>query len=110
MNDPARLANDHLEVTRRYFLKLSALGAATLRPGSVLGADGDSSNALAALIAQLEYLTPTDDFRNVERHKPLPYKLPIEKRLEIGLERDTWKLASVSPQLAAKRKAGRSGK
>lgn len=38
------------------------------------------------------YLTPQGDFYNVERGDPLPYKLPREKRLEVGLERETWTL------------------
>jgi len=40
----------------------------------------------------LEYFTPPNEFRTVERGKPLPYTLPLEKRLELGLERRTWKL------------------
>lgn len=38
------------------------------------------------------YLTPQGEFYNVERGKPLPYKLPEAKRREVGLERETWKL------------------
>ena len=48
-------------------------------------------DAIAKLATQ-EYLTPQGDFYNVERGDPLPYKLPLERRLEVGLERQTWKL------------------
>ena len=42
--------------------------------------------------ADLGYFTPQDDFGTVERGDPLPYQLPLAKRLEVGLERETWKL------------------
>ena len=47
---------------------------------------------LAGLIRELEYLTPPLEFQSVERGDPLPYTLPLEKRREVGLERETWKL------------------
>ncbi|MEX2216053.1 MAG: molybdopterin-dependent oxidoreductase [Phycisphaeraceae bacterium] len=46
--------------------------------------------AIAKLPATI--LTPQDEFYNVERGNPLPYKLPLEKRREVGLERETWTL------------------
>jgi DMSO/TMAO reductase YedYZ molybdopterin-dependent catalytic subunit len=38
------------------------------------------------------FLTPQDAWGDVERGNPLPYTLPIEKRREVGLERETWRL------------------
>jgi DMSO/TMAO reductase YedYZ molybdopterin-dependent catalytic subunit len=68
-------------VTRRDFLQLGAAAA-----------------GLAPLLAELtaRYLTPQADFNTVERGDPLPYTLPLEKRREVGLERETWKLEVIA--------------
>ena len=84
------LAEQHVEFARRHFLKLAgagALGLAQLELNAEI-----VHKELRKLIAELRYLTPSDKFRNVERHRPLPYKRPLEERLELGLERETWKL------------------
>jgi DMSO/TMAO reductase YedYZ molybdopterin-dependent catalytic subunit len=49
-----------------------------------------------ATIAPLGYLTPQDEFGDVERGNPLPYTLPLERRREVGLERETWRLEVVA--------------
>lgn len=38
------------------------------------------------------YFTPSVNFRDVSRGKPLPHSLPDEKKREVGLTRDTWRL------------------
>ncbi len=83
------LRRQHIDLTRRHFLQLGAAGAAVLNTHP-LWADDDS--VFKDSIADLEYLTHPAEFGTVERGNPLPYKLPKEKRLEIGLERETWKL------------------
>ncbi len=90
----SKLHQQHLKVTRRYFLQLGAVGFAALKAQHVCG-DLDES-ILADATADLEYFTPQDDFDTVERGDPLPYKLPLAKRLQIGLERETWKLDVVA--------------
>src|SRR5438132_5804686 len=47
-------------------------------------------------IAPLGFLTPQDQFGDVERGNPLPYTLPPDRRLEVGLERETWRLEIVA--------------
>lgn len=48
---------------------------------------------LANAIENLEpYFNSQADFRDVSRGKPLPHSLPIEKKREVGLTRETWKL------------------
>ncbi|MEX2187862.1 MAG: molybdopterin-dependent oxidoreductase [Pirellulales bacterium] len=48
---------------------------------------------LAAAIEKLEtILTAQDKFQDVSRGDPLPHSLPAEKKGEVGLTRDTWKL------------------
>jgi DMSO/TMAO reductase YedYZ molybdopterin-dependent catalytic subunit len=47
-------------------------------------------------IAQHDYLTPQDAWGDVERGNPLPYTLPPDQRLSVGLERETWQLEIVA--------------
>ena len=94
---------EHRQLTRRWFLRLGAAGtaaAAGLWPaaahaepaGSVLGRP-----ELADALEKLEsYFTPPDKFRDVSRGKPLPHSLPEEKKREVGLTRETWKLEVIS--------------
>ncbi len=92
---------------RRSFLSASA-GLAAMGQKLVAGAATDDARhplvgkAVAAL-SQESYLTPQGDFYNVERGNPIPYTLPLEKRLEVGLERETWKLeVTADPEDEAK--------
>lgn len=86
-------------MNRRTFLRhsasITALGASAT-PSFVRGAASTDARhpVLEEAIAKLSqtYLTPQGDFYNVERGKPLPYKLPLEKRLEVSLERERWTL------------------
>ena len=82
-------------VTRRDFLQLGA-AAAGLAPLLANGADVnvDTKRSIAELTAR--YLTPQADFNTVERGDPLPYTLALEKRREVGLERETWKLEVIA--------------
>src|SRR5262245_3048776 len=98
MHDAQHLIAEHVAVTRRYFLRLGAAGAAALQlsPLLALGDDAAGKSALAESLAKLEYLTKPDDFRLVERGEPLPYTHPIEKLREVGLTHETWKLEVVS--------------
>ena len=84
-------------MSRRNLLRsaagLTALGA-QVTPRFVNAADV-SDPVIQEAVAKLSgdaYLTAQDRFTNVERGDPLPYKLPLEKRREVGLERDTWTL------------------
>ena len=85
------LYEQHLEVTRRYFMQLGAVGFAVMNAHPLWAKDSDEA-ILADVTEDMEYLTHPNEFGTVERGKPLPYGLPLEKRLEIGLERETWKL------------------
>jgi DMSO/TMAO reductase YedYZ molybdopterin-dependent catalytic subunit len=94
MSQIERLAKEHADVTRRYFLQLGAAGLAALNARR-LWARADESEAgslLADAISKLEYLTREEDFRTYGRGKPPPYKLPLEKRREVGLVPETWQL------------------
>ena len=96
--------DEHLDVTRRYFLRRSvALGggaacvaASGLGGEPVLAADKSAEAALADLVKDLEYLTAQADFRTVERGNPLPYTLPPEKLTAAGLTRESWRLEVIA--------------
>ena len=89
--------NEHQHLTRRFFLSLSTLSAATLAVGSQTARANELAPELADAIGKLEsFLTPLDKFRDVSRGKPLPHSLPPEKKTEVGLTRETWKLEVTS--------------
>src|SRR5262245_7050035 len=82
------------ELTRRSFIYASATAACW----SVANVRADSpSPALAEAIEKIEpYFTAPDDFQDVSRGKPLPHSIPIEKKKEVGLTRESWKLEILS--------------
>jgi DMSO/TMAO reductase YedYZ molybdopterin-dependent catalytic subunit len=83
----------HRELTRRYFLRLGAAGAMAVNLLN-LGADENPIDPeLDKAIAAIEpYFTSPSKFRDVSRGKPLPHSLPEDKKRQVGLTRDTWKL------------------
>ena len=81
-------------VSRRHFLQLGAAGiaAAGITPRVSAAVADDPALAKAIADASKRYLTPQGEFQTVERGTPIPYTIPLEKRLEVGIERDTWQL------------------
>jgi DMSO/TMAO reductase YedYZ molybdopterin-dependent catalytic subunit len=96
MTELEKFLREHHEITRRYFLRIGATGAAVaVWPSATRGEERPPE--LAKAIERLEsYLTAPDDFRDVSRGKPLPHSLDDEKKKEVGLTRDTWSLEVVS--------------
>jgi DMSO/TMAO reductase YedYZ molybdopterin-dependent catalytic subunit len=95
MSDAGRLLADHAALSRRFFLSCGAAGATA----AFAFASSASSlpEELLPAVEQLEpYFTPQKDFGDVSRGKPIPHTLPVEKRREVGLTRETWKLEVVS--------------
>lgn len=89
----------HRQLARRHFLQLGAAGSAALAllPTVARGESSPDTPELVDAIARLEsFFTKPDDFRDVSRGKPLPHSLPDEKKTEVGLARETWKLEVVS--------------
>jgi DMSO/TMAO reductase YedYZ molybdopterin-dependent catalytic subunit len=89
--------DEHRWLTRRYFLNLGAAGAAAFcsLPHHAGAAPGD--DALEKAIAAIEpFFTAQKNFRDVSRGKPLPHSLPDDKKREVGLTRETWKLEVIS--------------
>jgi len=93
MNDFDRFLADHQDVTRRYFLRMGAAGTAITGVWPRVSHAAEPSPELAEVLAKLEsYLTSPSDFRDVSRGNPIPHTLPDEKKAEVGLTRETWKL------------------
>ncbi|HZN36851.1 MAG TPA: molybdopterin-dependent oxidoreductase [Pirellulaceae bacterium] len=103
MNDSEQFLRQHQRLTRRFFFRAGAAGAAALGFAPVLLA-AERAPELTAAIDKLEpFFTPPANFRDVSRGKPLPHSLPEEKAREVGLTRETWKLEVISdPENPAK--------
>jgi DMSO/TMAO reductase YedYZ molybdopterin-dependent catalytic subunit len=96
MNERERFLAEHLKLTRRFFLRAGAACVATAG-GWALAAGAEPPPELAKALDKLEpYFTPPEDFRDVSRGNPIPHTLPEEKKREVGLTRETWKLEVIS--------------
>jgi DMSO/TMAO reductase YedYZ molybdopterin-dependent catalytic subunit len=94
MNDAERFLARHADLTRRFFLRAGAAWAVT---GSALARAEPPPPELAKALESLEsYFTPPEEFRDVSRGTPLPHSISDEKRREVGLTRETWRLEVVS--------------
>src|SRR5262245_51959290 len=88
---------EHRRLTRRFFLGLGAAGTAALAIRPRVGQAAPDDPLLAKAIAELEsFFTLQQNFRDVSRGKPLPHSLPDDKKHEVGLTRETWKLEIIS--------------
>lgn len=91
--------DEHLQATRRFFLQVIAGGAASALLARTVGADelpADCAKACEDFLRKMGYLTPQAEFRNVSRGNPKPHDLPDEKKREVGLTPETWKLDVIS--------------
>ena len=89
--------DDHMVVTRRFFVGLGSVGIVALKSLPILADDARDEASLQEAIGNIEsWLTKPADFRDVSRGTPVPHTLPLEKRQEVGLTRDTWKLEVAS--------------
>lgn len=82
--------------SRRDFIRLSSVSATVV--GTEAGAAENEAPAVTTAAAEGGgcCIIPSGKFYNVERGEPPPYQLPLEKRLEIGMERETWKLEIIA--------------
>lgn len=93
---------EHVTLTRRFFLQVAAGGAAAgwlgTRAGSAAPADlpAECAAACEAFLKKMEYLTPQETFGDVSRGNPKPHSLPDDKKREVGLTPETWKLEVIS--------------
>lgn len=92
MNQIERVAKEHAEMTRRYFIQLGTMGASVLGLSRLWADENEADSLLTEAISKLEYLTRDEDFINAGRGDPPPHELPLEKLREVGLVQDTWQL------------------
>src|SRR5262245_18468962 len=97
MNDLQRFLAEHRRLTRRFFLHLGGTAAAAVAALPRVSGAAPPGPELTKAIAELEpFFTPPEKFRDVSRGKPLPHSLPDDKKHEVGLTRETWKLEVIS--------------
>ena len=96
MSTPSPLLKEHLDLTRRHFLQVSAAGVGALAASPLWAQDANGDRMLADAIAELEYLTPESAFVGGGRGSPPPHELPEAQRRAVGLERDTWQLEVIA--------------
>lgn len=85
---------EHARLTRRYFMGLVTAGG-LLSGAEALAVTQENNKKVKPEKAGARpepYFTPSMNFRDVSRGKPLPHSLPDEKKREVGLTRDTWRL------------------
>src|SRR6188472_1920953 len=87
MNEP--------DLSRRGFLCSGVVGA--FANGSAVAASDPLPPELAVAVDKIEpYFTDPDQFGDVSRGNPVPHRLADNKKKEVGLTRDTWKLEVVT--------------
>lgn len=97
MNPLDQFLSEHQRLTRRFFLSVGAAGASLIAAWPRTARASELAPELAEAIGKLEsFMTPPDKFRDVSRGKPVPHSLPSEKKAEVGMTRETWKLEVVS--------------
>lgn len=90
---------EHLRLTRRYFSRFGV--AIALSSGSsafqfVSAQAGKKAEDKKNGVRIDPYFTPQSDFQDVSRGTPLPHRLPDDKKQQVGLTRESWRLEIVS--------------
>src|SRR5262249_17405214 len=96
MSDAERFLARHADLTRRFFLRAGAAWAVTGYARADARADSPPPELASAIEKRESYFTPPDEFQAVPGGKPRRHSIPEEKRREVGLTRDTWRLEVVA--------------
>ena len=96
MKEPRQIAREHEDLTRRYFLVLSAGQVAGLSAICLAGGGPEAHLSLEQAISKLQYLTKDEDFRFFGRVSPKPHELSAEEVRDAGLHPETWQLEVVA--------------
>lgn len=84
-----------LNLNRRQLLGVAGAAALGLaRPPRLTPATNSTPPSIGRNVA--DFVTPADQFGTVERGSPLPYTLPPERLVEVGLDRQSWQLEVVA--------------
>src|SRR5262249_23929027 len=100
MSELTRFLHQHGELTRPSFLKVGGLAVTSSGLLPRLAHADPAADSQPPAKAQLgdgvkkieSLITPQQQFYDVSRGNPLPHTLPEEKKQEVGLTRETWKL------------------
>jgi DMSO/TMAO reductase YedYZ molybdopterin-dependent catalytic subunit len=97
MSEAKEFLNEHNELSRRFFLRAGA----ALTTGSAVAMNAHAAEPLPAelmpVLEKLEsFFTTQEKFGDVSRGTPVPHSLPVAKKKEVGLTRETWKLEIIS--------------
>ncbi|MEZ6125636.1 MAG: molybdopterin-dependent oxidoreductase [Planctomycetaceae bacterium] len=101
MSEPC-LSEEHHDVTRRCFLQAGLAGAAAgamIFPAETGHAEDSAKPVKKPAKAGAfgdPWLTPAEEFRDVSRGKPIPHTLSEDRKRNVGLTRDTWRLEVIS--------------
>jgi DMSO/TMAO reductase YedYZ molybdopterin-dependent catalytic subunit len=103
MNERDKIAWEPAKLTRRQFLPAAALTATAglqttgAAPAVEPGPSPELPPALAPAVREIEpYFFAQEAFTDVSRGNPVPHSLPEQKRREVGLTRDTWRLEVIT--------------
>src|SRR5947209_7926930 len=77
-------------------MSLSRRDVLRLGTGAIVVAPAMAAAPQESIEPPEPYFTSQEKFRDVSRGNPLPHKLSPEKRAEVGLTRETWKLQVLS--------------
>lgn len=90
------LNDRRLQSSRRGFLT-GALFPVLISGSGPAEAEDPTPPQLLKAIEELEpYLTVQNEFQDISRGKPVPHSLSEEKKREVGMTRDTWKLEIIT--------------
>jgi DMSO/TMAO reductase YedYZ molybdopterin-dependent catalytic subunit len=95
MTEAERFLMRHGELSRRYFLGCGVAGVTGLALSAAPG-EPPAPELRRALDKLESYFTPPAEFQDVSRGNPVPHRLPLKKKREVGLTRESWQLEIVS--------------
>jgi DMSO/TMAO reductase YedYZ molybdopterin-dependent catalytic subunit len=98
MDDLGSCAEEHINLTRRSFLRLGVAGAFGVGALRLWRQAPAGSALLDEAIAKLDYLTRPEEVREFGRETPRIDQLPLDKRRQAGLHPDTWQLEVVADE------------
>ncbi len=97
---------EHLQLTRRHFIEAGIIGIASAQfaANSAFANDNPQFTKSSAQDSKPiktgaqpdPYFTAVKEFQDVSRGNPLPHSLSEEKKVQVGLTRDTWRLQVLS--------------
>lgn len=98
MNDSNSFIRQHRFLARRHFMKLGVSGALAIGTHPLLATEPDDAVLREAIAGIESWLTSQDDFQDVSRGNPKPHRLADEKKKEVGLTRETWRLEVIADE------------